>query len=532
MDKKLLEQKMKKNRALFKKIGLDFDKVKLGKSEDDKVARGFLKGLVEEYTKNVERFADPAVQNYFHNFIATFMLEFHQAYENYDIKIPYRIKAPKSTFDKVLEYLTRKDKSEYSLNEAGEMQGRLKEPIKDMLAATIVATNRSPLFSYSKDPELKDLIEEQKRNYALLEEMQSFQDKITEGFFSGKRNKIYNYGCSREEYYLNCMILINRIKTLIHPEAKNLLQKYDDMLKEIEKTVPKEFFKVASRSAQDQEISESLKTTEHIDLARKLTYRFIDESQISKEESEWLSEDITADDTKVINFSGILDDFTARIHDKLDLAVLTKQVKSVFDKSKRLQKFGITIDEEKFKKMRTTNGYVSNFITLITPYGPVELQLQSQHENREGNYGYSAHCEMEGKGFKEFPIPKEGDEEGLDRFRKCVEFVSPHKFLAQFDNSEPNRILTQVFGKYQNYKAILSQVQKGTIRSSKVKRYLEKLYAMKNKIFEGEAEQEEIECFTYYDIERYVRSEEFKGLQADWEQEQIKEENNGTSYGD
>ena len=35
-----------------------------------------------------------------------------------------------------------------------------------------------------------------------------------------------------------------------------------------------------------------------------------------------------------------------------------------------------------------------------------------------------------------------------------------YAFLAQYDNSEPNRILTQVYGKYQNYKSIMTQVKK------------------------------------------------------------------------
>ena len=120
---------------------------------------------------------------------------------------------------------------------------------------------------------------------------------------------------------------------------------------------------------------------------------------------------------------------------------------------------------------------------------------------------------MDGKGFTEFPIPKENDVEGIDKFRRCVEFVSPHKFFAQFDNSEPDRILTQVFGKYQNYKAIISQVKKGTIKELKIKKYLDRVFEIKNKIFEGEAEQEEIKCFTYYDVDKYLKSQEFKKIE-------------------
>ena len=510
MDKKTLDQNVRKNKALFKKIGFDLDDIKFGTSTDSKNARGFLKGLVEEYTKHVSKFEDPMVQKYFHNFIATFMLEFHRAYENFGIKVLYRIKAPKSTFDKILNYLTKKDRSEYFINEDGEMQGRLKEPIKDMFAITVVSIGRSPMLSYSKDPEIKELIEEQKRNTALLEVMQEFQDRITEDIFSGKRKKTYRYNCTKEEYYLKSIILINRIKSLLHPEATKLIKKYDDMLEDIKSNIPSEYYRVIDKVMKDSTIMNSVQNAESMKLFTDLIYGFIDKTKLTDDEISFMKSKITAEDTKITEFTGMLDDFTARIHDKLDLAVLTKQIHSVFENSKWLKKFGITIDLPACKKKRTANGYVSNFIILKTPFGPVEMQVQSEHENREGSYGESAHYDMEGKSFKEFPIPREDDKFGLDVFRKCVEFVSPKKFLAQFDNSEPERILTQVFGKYQNYKAILSQVKKGSMQALKIKKYLDKVYANKNTLFEGEAEQEEIECFTYYDLDKYLKSEEFE----------------------
>lgn len=512
MDKKELEMREKKNRMILKKIGIDLDELKADDSEQGKRTKGFMQGLIHEYTKSLAKFEDPKTRNYFNNFVATFMLEFRQAFENCRISVPYRIKSPKSTFDKILEYLTRDDKSKWVKNSQGNPERRLKEEIKDIFAITVVATSRPPLFAYSKDPEIKKLIEEQKRNYAVLEEMQNFQNQITEDIFSGKRKKNYNYSCSREEYYLNAMMLINRIKTLIHPNAKELLKKYDEMLEKIKRNVPDEFYRVANSATKDQEISESLETAEHVDLARKLTRRFIDKTKITEEDMKFLEQKFTASDVVVVDFGSILDDFTARIHDKLDLAVLTKQTRAIFENSRLLNKFGVKISEDSLKEKRTENGYVSNFLYLDTPFGRIEMQLQSEHENREGNYGYSAHFDMEGKGFKEFPIPKDGKEDALDRFRRCVEFVSPQKYTATYDRSEQDRVLVQVLGKYQNYKNILSQIKKGTIRDLRLQKYLERLYINKNVIFEGEAEQEQLECFTYFDINRYLRSPEFREI--------------------
>ena len=123
----------------------------------------------------------------------------------------------------------------------------------------------------------------------------------------------------------------------------------------------------------------------------------------------------------------------------------------------------------------------------------------------------------------------------LDKFRKSVEFVSPQKYTATYDRSEQDRVLIQVLGKYQNYKNILSQIKKGTIRDLKLQRYLEKLYFNKNVIFEGEAEQEQLECFTYFDINRYLRTQEFKDIEARWLKEQAERnrvKNNDTSFGE
>ena len=108
MENRTLEQQEKMNKAIFKKIGLDLDTVKHGDGSDSKVARGFLKGLIREYTKNMNKFTNPVAQHYCHSLVSAFMLEFRKAYENYDIRIPYRIKSPKSTLDKVLNQLSNK----------------------------------------------------------------------------------------------------------------------------------------------------------------------------------------------------------------------------------------------------------------------------------------------------------------------------------------------------------------------------------------------------------------------------------------
>lgn len=500
------------SKDIFKKLGIDFSKA-------PKETLGFMRGLIIEYQKNVKKFNEKNTQNYFNNFIAALMLEYHKAYPNFEIRIPYRIKSAKSAFDKILEYLGRNDKSIYEQNGFNEPQGRLKEDLTDMLALTIVACNR-PATYYSKDQELNELIEEKKRNHALLGAMQEYKLSITNHEFPGLVENSYDFNSetTKEEYYVNCILLLNRIKTLIHPKSTKLLKRYDDMMDRIKERVPEKFFITVDSMAKDQKIARKLISTDRIKIAYDLTQNVI-ANDLKEEDLDALKQPIDQSDVDTVDFLEILEDFSARLQDKLDLAILNKQIYSVFESSDILKKFGVSICRGSEKQKRTEAGYVSDFMYLQTPFGRIEMQLQAQHEHKEGNYGYAAHNDMQGKGFKEFEIPNRTDRESVANFRKCVEFVSPKKFLAQFDNSEPNRILTQVFGKYQNYKSIMTQVRQGSEDDIRLQEYFAKLYTRRNELFPGEARQESIESFVPLDIDIYLRSKEFKKIMTEREEE-------------
>jgi hypothetical protein len=440
------------------------------------------------------------------------MLEFYKSYENFDIRIPYRIKSRKSIFDKLVKYLVDDKKSKYEFNSMQEYQGSLKDELSDILAITVVSCNRPPTF-YSNDPQINELIEEKKRNHALLGKMQKFKLACTVDEFSGANHAEYNYECSRMDYYLNSIMLVERMKTLIDPKATNLLKRCDVILDSIKKNVPEDFYNICKSVASDQNLAKKMDSVEKVDKMYDYLKANIKSHIDSQEEIEFLNSPITDKDTKTVDFLKILTDFTSRIHDKLDLAILTKQVSSVFENSELIKRFGITVDKGSEKEKREKSGYVSNFMFLNTPFGKVELQLQTQHENMEANIGYAAHCNMPGKQIKEIEIPKDRtDEKAMDDFRTAVEIISPKKFLAQYDNSESNRILVQKFGKYQNYKSVTSQVRKGTSTAKRIEKYFGELYKIRTEVFPDEAEQEMIESFIYSDIDEYLKSDEFKRI--------------------
>ena len=494
---------MSNRRDMLKKLGIT------NLANADGETRGFLRGLITEFIKNFKKFRSPEAQEYFYNLIAAIMLEHHKAYESFDIQVPGRLKSPKSIFDKVLDYLSRQDKSVYDYNDYNEYQGKLRDYMSDLFAITIVACNRPATF-YSKDPEIQELIEEKKRNHILLGEMQKFKLSVVKDEFSGSKQKEYNYFCTKKQYYINSIMILERLKTMIDPRATKLLAYYNRLLDEVKKNVPERFFYVCDNKIKELNEVENLNTTEKLEDAYKKIYEAIDEANLSEEEDKELKKKITPKDTKSVDFLELEKDFNARIHDKLDLAVLTKQICSIFDKSELLKKFGVELEKDTRKKKRTASGYVSNLYYLKTSFGKIEIQLQSQHENNEGNYGHTAHGNMVGKLIERFDIPNLSNKNAVKKFRTCVAFVSPKKFFAQFDNTEPDRVLIQTFGDYQNYKSISSQVKKGSDEDKENIKYFNELYPKKDKLFPNDAVQEEIKSFIEYDIEQYLEGDKFK----------------------
>lgn len=484
--------------------------------EDKNLLRGFGRSLITEYDRNVGKYDDPDVQEFFHNLVAAIMLEYRRAYEEYAIEIPYRIKSQKSTLFKILKYFSRSEKSKTDTAPNGEYKAELNEDLTDMFAMRIVRFDRQSVF-YSNYDDIVDLINEKSINYALLSEMQRYRLRIIQSEFPGTKKLEYVYGrdsASRENYYMHLIFIIERCKNLIHPNAENLhavCQKYLDIIKE---QVPERYYAICEAMIKDLNSPENI---ESIDTANKIfnQRQFIKErlsKELSPEELQYMKASIGPEDTDAIDFNEVLGFFSSRVCDKLDLAILTKQVESIFDHSEILKKFGVGIDHESSKEKRTSEGYVANFAYVNTPFGKVELQLQTRHEYEEGNYGYAAHSNMDGKSFKEFPIPDLEDSKKVQDFITMVRFVSPRKFLAEYDHSERGRIRTQIFDTYENYKSIVTQVPEGSDEDRRIKKYFRKLYDLRSKIFKRDANIERYEGFIDEDIEEYLSSEKYKKL--------------------
>ena len=203
-----------------------------------------------------------------------------------------------------------------------------------------------------------------------------------------------------------------------------------------------------------------------------------------------------------------MDDFTSRIHDKLDLAILTKQVESLFSDNQVFDKLHISLDSE-IKKKRTEGGFVANFAYINTPFGKIECQLQSKHEYEEGNYGYAAHTKLTGKSIRPLPIPSPDDKEKINSFVQEINEISPKSYLARIDSTEQDRVITQQFSDYQNYKNLTSQITKGDPCEKYLLNYFGRLYAIQNQIFKS---KENSLGFVEDDIFNYINNPELDKL--------------------
>lgn len=219
-----------------------------------------------------------------------------------------------------------------------------------------------------------------------------------------------------------------------------------------------------------------------------------------------------------MNFFTILDDFTSRIYDKLDLALLTKQVHSLFLDNPQFEKLGISIAPEP-KEMRTEDGFVANFIFINTPFGKIECQLQSKHEYEEGNYGYSAHNKLKGKLIQPLEIPDTSDKSKIKEFIQQIREIAPKSFLARMDSTEKDRVVTQQFSDYQNYKNLTSQIAKGDPCEKYLLNYFGRLYAIESKIFKT---KENSLGFVESDIDNYINSDKLSQLKKKYSRDYIR----------
>ncbi len=430
----------------------------------DDTAKGEL--FYSELIRYHEKFNSQQAQDFFHNLVVAIMLAYNRYFEAYGIECNYRFKSPKSLADKIVNYILRPEKNNGTNDTLGIQE------ISDVFAMNLILTDRPSSF-HSKDPKIKALIKERNENQEFVTKMQEFKSNLIEDEFS--ITPTYIYRVTKKEYYTKCLEIIDRLISIFPPEATDLIDKYETLRSNIHETL--NFF---------------LETMPEDTLVDETDYPLKN-----------------PDKPDELDFIGLLDSFLSRISDKIDLAILTKQAMSIFENSELIQKLGVSIDD--YKEKRAPSGYTSNFIYLRTPLGVIECQLQSKNQFRDGNIGDSAHTKMSGKSIKGFKIPNPENPEEVKKFKSSVLYIAPKFYVARIDDVEEGRVIIQEYTDYKSYRKVLGQVQKGSVQEKKMFSYFERLYSLRDTIFDSQGSTQE---FILYDIMKYLRSDELSKIKG------------------
>ena len=419
---------------------------------------------------------NPDVQEYISNVMAAIMISHYQTYgQHTSVNMPHRIKALESAKSKIK---ARLDEAECVYSADGKNVVLKLEPISDYIAGKMILRNPPHTF-YSKDGALKEKIEKCKRNERFLESMQEFKGHLLNDEFVRKDSYTYDYTCSKKEYYEKCREILEHLIDLTNPKATGVLDEYQKKISLIDQKIgaldTSALF--AQASGQPEE-----------------TPKTIDKNDLKNPD---------------LNFLSLLEEFESCLYDERDLSILTRQFKSLFKNNDLLESLGVSLNKKDVKEKRTKNGFTSNFVFVDTLVGTIEIQLQTEHQYREGNTGRAAHCSMDGKGYKPLAIPDPSNKKDTQEFVKTVDRICPEFFHAKMDDTESNRVIIQKFDDYQRYKSLLSEIPSEVLEDPKVQQYWDTLYERKSEIFDSKDTNSQTFSFIPYDIKRYVQSSKF-----------------------
>lgn len=418
-----------------------------------------------------EKFNSKDIQEYIHNLVACIILEYHKYFSSYTIEISYRFKSPKSISDKLIDYMSRSDRSRLEYDKSKEMYNYIIDELKDVFAMKIILKKRPSTF-HSKDPKINKLVEEKINNQEFMAKMQEFQNKLLENEFS--INPQYLYNVTKKEYYIKCIEIVDKMIEFLDrkdlsetQKPTQLIIKYEDIKKSLEESL---------------EIVETLPDG-----------ALIDETDYPAHNSNIPEENI--------DFTKLLNKFASKIYTELDLAILTTQANSLFTSSNAIYNLGIRVKSTKEK--RATSGYISNFVYLDTPIGIIECQLQPEEAYIDGNYGDSAHNNMKGKKIKGFKVPNVNNPGEVKRFKEAVSYVSPKYYTARLDEIEEGKVIIQRYSDYKNYRNVIGQVKKDSLQERALLSYFSTIYSLSDRIFDSNGAIYE---FINYDLDRYLKS--------------------------
>ena len=145
----------------------------------------------------------------------------------------------------------------------------------------------------------------------------------------------------------------------------------------------------------------------------------------------------TVEDTEISELSNLLDDLRSRVYDPLHFAISRKTLPVVFEDP--LIKNALKTSFEWSKEIFKENGFHACYGILNTPFGPIELQSQSNKAFYASTKGSAYHSGLDGKtiNVKEFfELVDENDEHDVSYYIDILDSISADKMVSSYEIPE------------------------------------------------------------------------------------------------
>ena len=406
------------------------------------------KKIFQRLIKNYPSENMPQIQEFFTRFANALMFELSRNTKS-DIKAYARIKSQYSFLGKCFYRASAHNK----------------KPINDLCGMKLVLDSTDDVLPIS-DP----LMQQKLMNDAKIVEFQKIVDKylVDTTFISGLKTS---------EYYSNFINLLDSLKDVVSPKATE----YKAFIESKKQLLQEKLTRISALGLADSKMSEAELTMD-------------DEFKIFYDPRKEYTSD----------FAAVLAKYKELNNDLINYPILCNQVKNIFQNSKILERFGVSIVKEDDKD--NEKGYKAKFIVLDTPIGRMEIQLQTDNQMREGMTGFNAHDK-----FKSIPplpiIPPKSDKAKWARFIDAVDFISPFAFTVEEDDlaTEELTMKTTYDNRYFSLKKAI-QVSKESPIYDIVNKYLTSAYAL----LSGGAQP--LESLQISDVIEYLNGEQLKNL--------------------
>lgn len=395
-----------------------------------------VKGTPNEY---LVAYKDPKVQELVDFITAAIICENNRINDDtFPIQISRRYKSDDSLKKKMEEWAKREEKDGVQ--------------VTDYLGLKIIPESEHSIFTANGDPVLQQMINEREKYRSFIaEKYKEISEKTSMTFM---------------DYRIECEEVITALCSIFPKEA----------------TARREYYRSLSSCLEEDYLA-------YADMVEDA-----DESMSLAEISELTS----------VSIKKLLKELTLNYPNEVMLYKLKRDLMNTFENSDMLRALGLSVSTDSFrtKSKSTANGYRSEFIGLdlilrledgreITL--PIECQVQTQEQYRDGNIGYSAHTKMPNKRYKLKSVPRSGECRYTDPtgyLTECREFlshimhISPSFAIAKTggDDFEVERTIITPYDLYEAFRKI-SSIPKDSPSYKAYTRYLHELYAERENLF-------------------------------------------------